>query len=232
MGGKSRIAKDIAKTILACTQEREHYVEPFLGAGAVASVLAPHFHKVSLSDASPDLMALWSALQCGWMPPETITRAQYDALRRAPVSALRGFAGYGCSFGGKWFGGYAHNNDDRNYAGTAGRLLSKRIGNLGNVKFMVADYRDVTIGSHSVVYCDPPYRSMTKYARLSEFDNDEFWKRMESWSLITAVFVSEYDAPPGWQSVLEVTPQLSLKANSNSSKATERLWVYRGKCVN
>src|ERR1700750_2056717 len=107
MGGKTRIAKDLARAMLASTSERDVYVEPFVGAGSVAAEMVPFFDGAILSDASPDLIAMWQALQNGWEPPENVTLEEYEAQRHAPVSALRGFVGYGCSFGGKWFGGYA-----------------------------------------------------------------------------------------------------------------------------
>jgi DNA adenine methylase len=116
MGGKSRIAKPIAAAILEATSARCSYVEPFMGAGSVAAQLVPQFKRAYLSDASEDLIALWSAVQRGWEPPVEVTSAEYASLREAAPSALRGFAGYGCSFGGKWFGGYARNARADNFA--------------------------------------------------------------------------------------------------------------------
>ena len=42
------------------------------------------------------------------------------------------FVGFGCSFAGKWFGGYARSNDKRNYAKMAKNSLNKKIINLYN----------------------------------------------------------------------------------------------------
>lgn len=229
LGGKSRIAKEIANVILDRALERWMYVEPFLGAGAVAAELAPYFSVAQLSDASPDLIALWQALKDGWQPPEQVSQEDYDAQRNAEISALRGFVGYGCSFGGKWFGGYARDpKHGRNFARTANNLLTKRIAALDNAEFSTSDYRDIPVFSGSVVYCDPPYRSMTGYARLAGFDSDEFWKRAEFWSKDATVFVSEYQAPKGWLSVWQATPRVTLRVDSNSPRPTEHLWVWTG----
>lgn len=226
LGGKSRIAKDIARVILELTDDRQHYVEPFVGAGSVAAELAPHFTDAVLSDASPDLIELWRALQDGWTPPASVSKEEYQEQRYAPVSALRGFVGYGCSFGGKWFGGYAANNDGRNYARTGGALLAKRIIPLKAATLYNLDYRDLVIPDGAVVYCDPPYRNATKYDRLADFDSDEFWKVAESWSERSTVFVSEYEAPEGWRSVWQAKPRVTLRKDTNDCRSIEHLWVY------
>ena len=108
LGGKSRIAKPILEVILANATERTGvYWEPFIGGGGMASKAAKHFNRCIYSDQDEDLMLMWEALATGWEPPEQVSEEEYKALRHAEPSALRGFVGYGCSFGGKWFGGYA-----------------------------------------------------------------------------------------------------------------------------
>jgi DNA adenine methylase len=226
MGGKTRIAKDLARVMLRATPEREVYLEPFLGAGSVAAQMAPEFKTVLLNDASPDLIALWRALQDGWKPPATVSEDEYNAQRTAPVSALRGFVGYGCSFGGKWFGGFAR--DPRkpwSFAQTAINGLGKKITALQNASFFNLDYRLIPVAPGSVIYCDPPYRGVTAYARLDEFDSGEFWATVSKWSDTSAVFVSEYTAPVGWVSVWQGTPKMTLQRGDNVSTATEHLWI-------
>lgn len=57
-------------------------------------------------------------VQNGYELPELITPDQYQLIKAHkdwdPV--LAGFVGFGCSFGGKWFGGYARNATGTNYA--------------------------------------------------------------------------------------------------------------------
>jgi DNA adenine methylase len=227
MGGKSRIAKQIAATILASTNERSYYFEPFVGAGSVAAQMVPHFEHSYLSDASPDLIALWTALQQGWEPPEVVTEEMYQHYRNAPVSAMRGFVGYGCSFGGKWFGGYAR-NDPRpgrsSSAINAGRLLGERMRAVSGASFHNLDYRDLFIPNGSVVYCDPPYAGTTGYGRTGAFDSDEFWKWATALSRYATVYVSEYSAPEGWRSVWSATPRVTMRVDDNKARATEHLW--------
>ena len=228
LGGKSRIAKQIAAVILESTDERSYYIEPFVGAGSVAAQLVPHFDHAYLSDVSPDLIALWRALQEGWQPPMEVSEELYRSLRNAPVSALRGFVGYGCSFGGKWFGGYAraNNANPKGYAIHASNMLNRKIGLIGMAEFSCLDYQDAPYPSGSVVYCDPPYRGTTTYKGVTDFDSEHFWKWAEYESQYSAVFVSEYAAPEGWESIWNAAPRMSLRKDDNSSRASERLWVH------
>lgn len=127
MGGKSRIAKELAATILSVTPRRDIYIEPFLGGGNSFLQLAPHFKIRFAGDVHEDLMLLWKAVQDGWQPPNTLSETDYKALQYAKPSALRGFAGFGCSFGGKWFGGYARSKKvkDNYYADHTARSLNE-----------------------------------------------------------------------------------------------------------
>lgn len=60
---------------------------------------------------------MWQALQQGWQPPEIITKDEYYYVKehKDENPALTGFVGFGCSFGGKWFGGLASNKKGDNY---------------------------------------------------------------------------------------------------------------------
>jgi DNA adenine methylase len=232
MGGKSRIAGRLAALMLCVTTDRAVYVEPFVGAGSVAALMAPQFKRAILSYAAPDLIMLWQALQRGWEPPRVVTREEYEALRHAKPSALRAFAGYGCSFGGKWFGGYAgicpphRGHAGCTYAGhSAGSLLRKRQG-LHAAEFSSRDYRDTEIPGGAVVYLDPPYDGTTGYS-TGRFDHAAFWAWAGSLTHAT-VFVSEYTAPPGWVPLWNPKPQASLKATANGGTVPEHLWVKRG----
>ena len=49
LGGKSRQAKRIKQLILGKVDNRETYIEPFLGGASVASIIAQEFEKVLLS---------------------------------------------------------------------------------------------------------------------------------------------------------------------------------------
>lgn len=229
LGGKSRIAKSISSILLDAKGDRTTYVEPFLGAGSVALQVAPLFDRVVAADVVPDLVMLWRAAVDGWVPPTELTEDDYRQLRHAEPSALRGFAGFPCSFGGKWFGGYARDpRGGRNFAESASRSMVKRGQALRGAEIRLSDYRELTdvIGPDSVVYADPPYAGTTAYAAIDGFDSAVFWSEAGRWADAgAAVFVSEYAAPPGWIQVWEGRPQTSIARNHAGMAVVERLFT-------
>lgn len=239
MGGKFKVRRPIADMILSRTTQRELYIEPFCGAASVLATIAPSFDKALASDAHEDLILLWRALQDQWLPPHSITREEYQELKTAAPSALRGFVGFGCSFGGKWFGGYGatrvYPKTDLDHGGThdfpaeARRSLLKQLPHLGNVHFSHHDYRDVSPPHGAVIYCDPPYGGTTQFDR--PFDSDEFWITMEKWLQVPGVriFVSEYQAPATWLPIWEkpVNASLQITKGQRTLKATEKLFMHQ-----
>lgn len=227
MGGKHRLGKRIANVLLAARGAHTSYLEPFVGAGGVLRHVAPHFDMVVASDLHKDLILLWQALQSGWVPPDALSFDEYQELRQADPSALRAFAGYGLSYGGKWFGGYAREyrpSDD--YCGAARRGLLHKIASAAHVDFRHCDYREWHPNEKVLIYCDPPYRGTTRSSATREsFDTSAFWACMRKWASHGAtVFVSEYGAPdePGIE--LAHSADLRTCLNENDGWLTERLY--------
>lgn len=206
LGGKTRLAKPIAEVIVSMAEGRATYVEPFMGGCSVLAAVAPKFGRVIGADAMPDLVMMWQAAQNGWVPPTTVTEDEYQAVRRAEPSALRGFIGFGCSFGGKWFGGYAR-SENRNHTAESSRLVHRRAVKLQGVEIRLSDYRALSdvIGPDTAVYADPPYANTTGYTATGAFDSEEFWRTMDAWvDLGARVLVSEFQAPNHWHEVWSV----------------------------
>jgi DNA adenine methylase len=232
MGGKARIAKEISSAILSkiFLTRRQILIEPFCGGGTMTAILASYFDNVYASDIHEDLILMWCALQDGWVPPEYISEEEYRELINAKPSPLRGFVGVGCSWGAKWFGGYARgkypNGGNRNYTGESKRSLLNAVKNMGNVKFQCCDYKKLIINPNDVVYCDPPYVDTTSYN--NEFNSEEFWDIMRKWQHIGAnVFVSEYIAPNDWVCIWGKTITRNMKSRLNNPESvTEKLWIY------
>jgi DNA adenine methylase len=126
MGSKNKIAKDILPIILELRKYGQFYVEPFVGgANLIDKVEGPRIGN----DINPYLISLWQELLNGWIPPTIITQEQYSEIRKNPNNypkELVGFVGFLCSFGGKWWGGYAKNNKGDNYADRGSRMLLKQ----------------------------------------------------------------------------------------------------------
>lgn len=227
-GGKTRLAKAITTKILAHTTDRGLYIEPFLGSAAVAARMVPAFDRAILADAMPDVVHLWQAACNGWIPPENLSLGEYEALRSAPSSALRAFAGFGCSFGGKWFGGYARDpRSDRNYARAASRSIARRAPMLAGAEIIQTDYRTLVVTPGTVLYADPPYANTTAYNGAGPFNSVEFWQIAEGWARSGAtVFVSEYTAPSGWCEVWSIDRHTSTALDNRGARAIDRLFIY------
>lgn len=231
MGGKGRLAGRLSDFLIKRHPDATRYLEPFVGAGFMLERMAPEFETVRAGELNEDLVLLWAALRSGWEPPAALSREEYRALRDAPPSALRAFAGFGCSFGGKWFGGYAANKvrptgklDD--YAGAARRGLIRKAQAIGQVEVARSDYRDWEPVPGEVVYCDPPYAGTTAYGGMDAFDATIFWKTMTTWAAVGAhVYVSEYTAPEDVADVAwQASAASSLRRDDNATRVTEKLF--------
>ncbi len=225
-GGKARQAKAIAKVLTA--QGRPMLIEPFVGSAWVTARVAAMFEKVVASDLHEDIILLHQAIQEGWRPPVAISEDEYAAIRQGPPSALRGFAGHGASFGGRWFEGYARSARPEDYVGESGRSLVRRHGSLGAVRFEHCDYGDHVPGTDSVVYCDPPYVGLKPLGQTPPFDHSRFWSTMDDWSDRGAlVFVSEVTAPDTWAPVLALDVTRGLGLGNEKTQRVDCLWKRR-----
>lgn len=239
VGGKSRIASYIAAVIGTGVT----YVEPFLGGGSVLEKIAPNFQTSYASDISEDLIIMWQALVDGWVPPESVSEDEYYMLMKSPPSALRGLAGFGSSYGGKFFEGYARggfrrSGEPRNYFDESARNAAKiaKVMRDNNVRLKAIPYWDLNIHARHTVYCDPPYRiDMDRWGgkretrNFGEFDHGKFWEVMDEWRNSGAtVFVSEYEAPIDWECVAEFSHcrNLTLPGGERLPR-TERLFMLK-----
>lgn len=229
MGGKSRIAKRIAPFLIADGIRCHTYLEPFIGGGSVFAEVSPYFEAAIASDANRDLILLWQALAAGWEPPSTLTEEEWTELREDPEpSALRAFAGFGCSFGGKWFRGYARPHASQMNPANGSRLGLLRKISLAHAgaEFHHVSYDSWSPGEGTLVYCDPPYANTTTYGAVDGFDSDRFWKVTEGWALAGAtVFVSEYAAPEPWREVWSAEVKMTVDVKDNRRTAVEKLFT-------
>lgn len=225
LGGKSRLAKDIVATIrLKCPTSRVA-IEPFCGGGAVTKELAKNFDVVKASDIHEDLILMWKALQNGWIPPKEISFDEYTKLKIASPSALRGFAGFAQSWGGKWFGGYARFKNE-NYAKKGYNSILNITPYLHKITYKLESYKNITFDDGDLIYCDPPYKNHTGYLHKN-FNHDEFWATVRDWKNKGAkVFVSEFEAPEDFQCIWSKERKLSVRGDLKTAKIkTEKLFT-------
>jgi len=229
LGSKSKISKQLYEIMrpVIWKMSRGIYVEPFFGGGGMmVNVEAPV--RIA-SDSNLALMNMWIALSKGWMPPESCSEEEYNKIKnkmdiKNPMTA---FVGFGCSFNGKFFGGYARNSINYNYCLAAKISCIKKIQKLKNVNYYYGDYRNCPTPRGSVIYCDPPYDSTTNVYSDKEFISKDFWlwaekKHKEG----CAVFVSEYSSPENFKEIFSIeltTP--TIKGNREKFVREEKLFV-------
>lgn len=229
-GGKFRVCKAISAYINNLSPKV--YLEPFCGSCWVGERVQAE--RRIFCDLNADLISLYQHLQAGiLMLPERVDEAEYARIKTLPSpNPLRAFVGFGCSYSGKFFGGYARGAATRNYAANAKAQLTRRFSaRLHAAEYHLADYREAFARwpEADVVYCDPPYAGTTKFYGLPDMDYAAFWDSVRQESARRVVLVSEYSAPVDFQTVLEIPTRTDIRnARGQLEPRIERLFQYRG----
>lgn len=225
LGGKSRICKFIANKV---NSERNSYDfwDPFCGGLSVSVSLGG---RGTISDSSYPLISLYNSIYNGWVPPDTLSEHEYHESKNLPDdNPVKAFAGFGCSFGAKWFGGYARSsigsNDVQKYAKRASKSLIRDVSILKSrgCTFKHLDFMQVNpCNQKIVIYCDPPYENTTKYNGVSKFDHQLFWKICQQWANVGVnIFVSEYTCPIPHEVVWHKEHKSALKTSNGKDCLT------------
>ncbi len=233
MGSKTRIADLILRIILKNRQNRI-YVEPFTGG---CNTLCKVFgHRIG-SDINKYLIAMWKGLQENKERPYVIPWELYDEARQEYNNQtniqfddfLIGWIGWMGSYNGRFFdGGYSgHDVKGRDYISEQIRNTESQINRIKDVEFYCADYEILQLPTHSLIYCDIPYKGTKQYACSMGFNYKRFWnwcRKVHSEGHI--IYVSEYTAPEDFYCVWgkEITNSLHTK---NTYKATEKLFTLQ-----
>lgn len=230
-GGKFRLASDIAPIINLHTQGRV-YIEPFVGACYVMERI--HAAERFGYDLHCDLIEMWKAVQGGWLPPKKISYRDYQLAMNGGYDndiPLKTFILFGCSYGGKYRGGYAREGGrgDRNFAKQGRDSLFRKYWGVRSVAFKCQDVFSLTPPDGSIVYCDPPYKQGVGYRGLPSFDHDKFYETVRTWAKTAElIFISENTAPDDFVSIWNKTRNSELNNGSKSDHVvtTEHLFVH------
>lgn len=221
-GSKNKIAKKLLPILLKNRQEGQWFVEPFCGS---CSIIEKVEGNRIANDNNYYLIDLFTKIQQNYELPETITKEQYHHIKVNKSeydNALVAFVGFGCSFGGSWFNGYASNKKEENYALIAKNSLLKQKEKLVGINFSSVSYNSLLIPNNSIIYCDPPYENTKKY--LNGFNHKEFWQWCRDMSKYHIIYISEYTAPEDFKVVLEI--EHIKYTNKNTPKVTiEKLYT-------
>ncbi|APY08323.1 hypothetical protein BWZ20_08430 [Winogradskyella sp. J14-2] len=231
MGSKARFAKHILPIILKDRQPNQSYIEPF--AGGMNMIDKVDGIRIA-NDQHEELMAMWQALIYeNWDPPKSVSEDEYKAIKYNQddyPKNLVAYVGFN-SFGGKWFAGYRRDKQGkRDYWAEHYRNITKQVPNLEGVILSCKSYTELEIPENSIVYCDPPYASTTKYR--DSFDHDKFWDWCRQQSKAGhQLFVSEYSAPEDFNCIWEKPAKTSFSWHADNlpaKKSVERLFVFEG----
>jgi DNA adenine methylase len=235
LGGKHGIGKLIAEFLKKqCPpDEMNGYLEPFCGSlGVFKNITNMGYKKCIASDIQPDLIELWKQLQKNSLKlPNSISEKEYNNLKNAKSpNALKAVAGFGLSFGGKYFAGYA-----QKWAGNSGRNFLQEFKTSMHKIQPLIEGKDVIFLNKSytefkpnnmLIYCDPPYKDTQGYS-TGEFDHDAFWETMRNWSKNNCVFISEESAPKDFKVVWKRKKRRTLD-KQNRFHSYEKIYKYSG----
>ena len=225
-GGKQRISKQIVEVLNEYRKGNQPLVEPFVGGCNIISKMSGERYCYDINEY---LIEMYKAVQNGWTPPAIITEEEYDYIRnnKDKDKPLTGFVGIGCSYSGKWFGGYARNKTGRNYCLNAHNSILKQLNEIRDIKFDCKDYKELEFDG-CLIYCDPPYKDTTKYPIIGEFNTEEFWNVMRNWSKNNTVIISEYEAPNDFECIKEINTKTDIRNRSGKREnRVERLFKFK-----
>lgn len=240
LGNKSKLAKELALILTTNLNGNNWYVEPFVGAAGMISNI--DYSKRFGSDYNSYIIALMSSLNKVQInSDENLFDGYYineELYKKVKINQdkypkhLIGLLAFGCSFGGKFWGGYARGGLTskgiaRCHAQETLRNLENLRHKLDDVKFINKSYLDVHIPKGSVVYCDIPYRNSTKYS--NPFNHSEFWEWCREKSKFNFLYVSEYNAPNDFRCIWEKEFKVGIDHKQKEhKKSIERLFIYEG----
>lgn len=235
MGSKARLAGSLYYAICKDLggRNKRPWVEPFAGGMNMISAIPAEDGPRYAADVNEYLIAMFLAIQNGWVPPRSISREFYEECKKGlHEKHVIGYVGFNCSYSGKWFGGFAGvvetQGGIRDYQDEAWRHMEKQSSKLGDVFYCNASYDQIEIPENAIVYCDPPYLGTTGYR--DDFDHAVFWNWVRNISETHSVYVSEYSAPADFESIWSLTVKSSLSANGKSGgnkESKENLFKVR-----
>ena len=224
-GGKQRIAKPLSEFLNSQLTEGQTFIDLFCGSCNVVSNIRQDVARYA-NDKNKYLPVMFQQLQQGFKLPREVSDEVYQMVKTMPEDTLeqiatKCFVGFGCSFAGKWWGGYARGGEGRNYAENAYNSTMKKVAKMQDVGFFCMDYSDFVCPTGSLVYCDIPYKGTTQYSAVGAFDHGAFyaWAKEQKQCRI---LVSEYkhNVPEGAKIVWEHTSKKDIRNKDGEQEAT------------
>ena len=269
LGGKQRLGKHLSPVLMKLwdinqsnqmqsnQMQLQGYLEPFCGSLGVLKNMAPQIPPnmpIVANDYHPDLIQMWKEVKADtFIYPPSISEEEFlSAKALLSPSAHKSFVGFGMSFGGRFFGVYAHkylNGKKEDFCKEMTHSLQKAKPLIQNVEFTNQSYLDLR-PENMFIYCDPPYaftKFPIKYRRdvkkYDKFDTPLVWETVRKWSVDknNLVVVSELTAPPDFIEIWNLDRYRSAcqstktrfknivvdsKEEEESTTKTEKLFIY------
>jgi DNA adenine methylase len=231
LGGKARGGKQIAEQCLKVLAPGATFVEMFCGSLNVIRHVPPDVRRIAI-DACGPLIVMWRAALAGWVPPVIVTAEEYALIKKTqdPHDPMTAFALFGCSFAGKWAGGYAKDPPTWSHARCASNSVVRKARDCAGLELEHNTFQQKKPGCWergTVLYCDPPYANTTGYKAVEPFNSGAFWFWAEEHARYGVyVCVSEgvaVDPLPGW-SVIDEQHGLPGRLNPGHKKRVDRLF--------
>lgn len=224
-GGKARISKPLVEYLNSQLKDGQPFVDLFCGSCNVVSKIDTNRIRIA-NDLHYELISLLKSTQNGEFNPVRISEEEYKAIKKDQnenyPAWFRGFVGFGLSFSGKWFRGFARNSRGDDYFSNAVNSIQKKSGKLLGVEFSNKSYKDVALPENSMLYCDIPYKNSVGYS-VGDFNHEEFYKWGEQkQSEGFTVLVSEYskNVPEGWEIVWQYQSKKDIRNSEGVQEAT------------
>ena len=245
-GGKHFTRKPTTDLLKMMMSKNQTYLEPFVGAAWIVTSMKAKTRFAS--DTNPYLIAMYKAMQKGWLPPRHISEERYVELRKQtgkqkqdgpqvpfeesiangyPLEEI-GFAGCACSFAGIWYGSYARNPKVKgfNFAQKGYNSLKRLVPLMRDpdgkptIKFRCCSY-DKWEPKNALVYCDPPYAATHQPYFSKVFDSEKFWDTMRKWSENNTVVISEYSAPDDFPVIASIPTRTRVDCKTEKDAQRE-----------
>lgn len=227
LGGKFRIRKEISNIINTNRKQEQTYIEPFVGGGNIMGSIDTTKGINLAFDINKPLITMYNSIKQGWIPPDVLPLEEYKKLQQTKDenNPLTAFAGFCCSFGGKYYGGYARHAADRNdnFCLQGKNSLLKIKSNISNFEFGCCSY-DLLKPHSSIIYCDPPYKGTTEYNHKG-FNHELFYKWCRELSHDNTIFISEYSMPDDFKCIWEKEVVLSVRSKKGCEPRKEKLFT-------
>jgi DNA adenine methylase len=119
LGGKQRLGKHLSPVLKELWndvneksgKQLDGYLEPFCGSlGVFRNMTDLPTNRMIANDYHPDLIQMWNEVKDGtFIYPTSVSEDEYLAAKKLQSpNALKSFIGFGMSFGGRFFGAFAH----------------------------------------------------------------------------------------------------------------------------